>query len=82
MLMKPDQYDAQFRSPNESSGKPKLGFIGRTVEKIENYLAIRGQRRALLSLDDHMLHDIGISRAEAEGIASKPFDWLTKSDKK
>ncbi len=31
------------------------------------------QRRQLLSLSDHMLKDIGISRADAEGEASKPF---------
>jgi uncharacterized protein YjiS (DUF1127 family) len=28
-----------------------------------------------LSLDDHMLKDIGISRAEAARIVSKDFDW-------
>jgi uncharacterized protein YjiS (DUF1127 family) len=31
------------------------------------------QRRALLALDDRMLKDIGISRAEAEGEACRPF---------
>jgi uncharacterized protein YjiS (DUF1127 family) len=31
------------------------------------------QRRALLALSDHMLKDIGISRAEAEREASRPF---------
>lgn len=31
------------------------------------------QRRALLALDDRLLSDIGISRAEAEGEACKPF---------
>jgi len=31
------------------------------------------QRQALLSLDDHLLKDIGISRAEAELEADKPF---------
>jgi uncharacterized protein YjiS (DUF1127 family) len=31
------------------------------------------QRRALLSLDDRMLKDIGVSRAEAEREACRPF---------
>jgi len=31
------------------------------------------QRQALLSLDDHLLKDIGVSRVEAEGEAGKPF---------
>jgi len=31
------------------------------------------ERRQLLSLSDHMLHDLGIGRAEVEAEASKPF---------
>jgi uncharacterized protein YjiS (DUF1127 family) len=31
------------------------------------------QRHALMQLSDHMLRDIGISRAEAVGEAGKPF---------
>jgi uncharacterized protein YjiS (DUF1127 family) len=31
------------------------------------------ERRALMELSDHMLRDIGISRAEAHGEAAKPF---------
>jgi uncharacterized protein YjiS (DUF1127 family) len=31
------------------------------------------QRRCLRSLDDHMLRDIGLSRADVEGEAEKPF---------
>lgn len=30
-------------------------------------------RRALAQLDDHLLHDIGLSRADVEHEASKPF---------
>lgn len=33
------------------------------------------QRRELLDLDDHMLADIGITRAEAESEARRPF-WV------
>ncbi len=31
------------------------------------------QRRTLMSRDDHMLHDIGLSRSDVEREASKPF---------
>jgi uncharacterized protein YjiS (DUF1127 family) len=31
------------------------------------------QRRTLMRLDDHLLHDIGLSRSDVEHEASKPF---------
>ena len=31
------------------------------------------QRRTLMRLDDHLLHDIGLSRSDVEREASKPF---------
>jgi uncharacterized protein YjiS (DUF1127 family) len=31
------------------------------------------ERQALLSIDDHMLRDIGLSRADIWGEARKPF---------
>ena len=31
------------------------------------------QRRSLMRLDDHMLHDIGLSRSDVEREGSKPF---------
>jgi uncharacterized protein YjiS (DUF1127 family) len=37
------------------------------------------ERRALLALSDHMLKDIGITRAEAEREAARPF-WQDGTD--
>jgi uncharacterized protein YjiS (DUF1127 family) len=34
------------------------------------------QRRRLRQLDDHLLHDMGLSRADVEQEVSKPF-WRT-----
>jgi uncharacterized protein YjiS (DUF1127 family) len=31
------------------------------------------QRRTLMRLDDHLLHDIGLSRSDVDHEASKPF---------
>lgn len=53
----------------------RRGFLTGLVTKLQDYAEYRKQRRALLSLDDHMLKDIGISRAEATRIVSKDFDW-------
>lgn len=40
---------------------------------LRNYYAVYCQRRALLALDDAMLKDIGISRADAFQEGNKPF---------
>lgn len=60
--------------------RPATGLfqaISRAVVSATDTLAVwqerRRQRRALESLSDHMLHDIGISRADAGGEADKPF---------
>jgi len=46
-------------------------------EKFRNLLKlwweVRCQRRALRTLDDHLLQDIGISRIDAEREAERPF---------
>lgn len=43
-----------------------LAFAFGCLERIQ-------QRRALARLDDRMLSDIGVSRADVEGELSKPF---------
>jgi hypothetical protein len=44
-----------------------ISQIDRTSDMISNSDSI--------ALDDHLLKDIGIGRAEAERLAAKPFDW-------
>ena len=51
------------------------GFLTGLVLKLQEYAEYRRQRRALMALDDHMLKDIGLSRAEAARIVTKDFDW-------
>jgi len=43
------------------------------VETVEHYLECRRQSRSLLALDDRMLKDIGVSRADILRISSAPY---------
>jgi uncharacterized protein YjiS (DUF1127 family) len=45
----------------------------RGVEILERWDARVHQRRDLRALSDHLLHDIGRSRADVEAEATKPF---------
>ena len=46
------------------------------LDRLLGWHEVARQRRALLALSDRMLKDIGITRAEAEREASRPF-WRT-----
>lgn len=81
MLMKPNQYDAQFRKDFSVSENEDIGLLGNIVQKIETYFETRRERRELLSLDEHMLQDIGLNRGEAEQIASRSFEWFADKTK-
>jgi uncharacterized protein YjiS (DUF1127 family) len=52
-------------------GVQRLAALG--FARLLQWHELARQRRALLALNDHMLKDIGISRAEAEREASRPF---------
>jgi uncharacterized protein YjiS (DUF1127 family) len=47
----------------------------RGILLLERWIERHRQRRALRELSDHVLKDIGISRAEAEREGRKPF-WM------
>ena len=53
-----------------------LGLLvapGHTLMLLEYWAVRANQRRNLIDLPDHLLKDIGISRAEAEREGGKPF---------
>lgn len=58
------------RRAGTAAGKP--GFL----VMLQLWLERRRQRRALLELNDHLLKDIGLSRADAWQEGTKPF-WRT-----
>jgi uncharacterized protein YjiS (DUF1127 family) len=68
---------------NEVPSKP-VGLVAATVATVDASLAWAADqffvwrqrtidRQALQKLDEHMLHDIGLSRGDVELEASKPF---------
>lgn len=78
MLMKPNQFEIDAGTPYEAWRAPEKarpGFFTRIVMKLEAYAEHKRQRQALQSLDDRLLKDIGVGRAEAERIAAEPFRW-------
>lgn len=50
-----------------------IRVVDRTVDLVLTWHERTRQRRRLRALDDHMLRDIGLSRADVEGEAGKPF---------
>ncbi len=51
-------------------------LVGKVINKILFWREVATQRAVLSRLSDELLKDIGISRAEAEREASRPF-WDT-----
>ena len=75
--------DLRLQSPGRSVGRSRHGSPFRALRGLSGVVAavlrwreVRKQRRALLALSDHLLRDIGISRADAVQEASRPF-WDT-----
>lgn len=48
-------------------------WLSEATDRLLVWLDRARQRRALLSLDDRMLKDVGLSRADVESEADKPF---------
>jgi uncharacterized protein YjiS (DUF1127 family) len=55
----------------EARGTQK--FVAVAVARLLRWHELARQRRALLALDDRMLKDVGVTRADAEHEASRPF---------
>lgn len=53
--------------------KTESGFVSRGVDLLLRWAERTRQRRHLAELDDRLLRDIGLSRAEVEAEISHPF---------
>jgi uncharacterized protein YjiS (DUF1127 family) len=66
-----DESGSYFVRP--SRGKAGTGFVTRLLDAAMTWRDRARQRRHLAELDDRLLRDIGVSRAEVEGEISRPF---------
>jgi uncharacterized protein YjiS (DUF1127 family) len=54
-------------------GRRLAAWTRRAIELVLGWQEVARQRRSLLELDDRLLKDIGITRADALREASRPF---------
>ena len=55
------------------TGVRRPGILAQALARLTTGLALRKHRRALLTLDPHLLRDIGLSETEARREAERPF---------
>jgi len=59
---------------NTPTPRPSLSTLAvRLFDAIGDWNDRAEQRRALAAISDHVLHDIGVSRLDAESESEKPF---------
>jgi uncharacterized protein YjiS (DUF1127 family) len=61
------------RTTNAPARLVPQGWFAHGFEQAQAWLERARQRRQLQQLGDHMLKDIGLSRADVEAETSKPF---------
>jgi uncharacterized protein YjiS (DUF1127 family) len=66
-----DRSGSYFVRP--SRGEAGVGFVTRLLDMAMSWRDRARQRRHLAELDDRLLRDIGVSRAEVENEISRPF---------
>jgi uncharacterized protein YjiS (DUF1127 family) len=64
---------AALRSADDSAPIRWRDILAAVVEQVMIWHERAQQRRQLQSLSDHMLHDIGLGRADVEAETTKPF---------
>jgi uncharacterized protein YjiS (DUF1127 family) len=63
----------RFAAPYLPGRSVPTALVLAVSDVVLKWLERRRQRRALETLDDMMLHDIGLSRADVDHEISKPF---------
>lgn len=69
-----DKSGSYFVRPSRTMAS--RGLVTRLFDQVLTWLERARQRRQLSELDDRLLRDIGLSRAEVEHEISRPF-WRT-----
>ena len=67
------KYSLTFNWENTAAPTVRRWSALRFVDMLLLFQERARQRRALVELDDRLLRDIGVSRADAEREANKPF---------
>lgn len=67
------KYSLTFNCANTTAPTVRPWSVLRFVDMLLQFHERARQRQALMALDDRLLRDIGVSRADAEREASKPF---------
>ncbi len=67
------RHGAPAKTVNTRKPAGFTAIVRRALETLTTWQERADGRRELLSLDERMLHDIGISRADAVREADKPF---------
>jgi uncharacterized protein YjiS (DUF1127 family) len=73
MIMRTAPIVAEMAEPIEPTTAKVTSFSANFAALIRKALAVRRERRALLSLDERMLADIGLSRADAYRESHRSF---------
>jgi len=70
--------------PGEWVAKPVAlpDWGSRVIQAVVRFIRIRRCRRALSTLSDHMLNDIGIARCEIAGLAETLVDGRTDATRR
>lgn len=56
-----------------AAARPRKAATGGVLGRVARWLAVSDERRRLARADDRMLKDIGVSRADAQAEAARPF---------
>ena len=62
-----------IRSTIDRRSKPQHGLLARAMKMLAVWRDRSAQRRALASLSEYQLHDIGLSRSQVSCEIEKPF---------
>ena len=71
--MKSNVFSSPINGLSRGIGHDVLEVLDRLFETPVLWAERAAERRHLAQLDDHLLKDIGLTRAELEEVSSKPF---------
>ena len=71
--MKSNVFSSPINGLSRGIGHEIVAVLDRLLETPFLWAERAAERRHLTELDDHLLNDIGLNRADVEAISSKPF---------